>query len=156
MDVGFLGRLIALVERFPRLTELDYAEGGTQVRIARNPHGGASATEMVGRSPADPPPGSPTEGPATNVAATEVTATDAAEHTVSAGTPGTFFRAPGRPPFVAEGDRVREGQTLGLLEAMKVLNPVEADRDGRVLRILVEDGAAVAAGTPLLILSIGL
>jgi len=59
---------------------------------------------------------------------------------------------PGQPPFVKAGDQVAEGQTLLLIEAMKVFNPITATRAGRVTRILVTNGAPVEFGEPLLIL----
>ena len=124
------------------MTELDYAEGGVRVRIIRG---------------AGPPPGPARvvqAGPAADVEPGRAAAGDigpGAGHTLLAGMPGTFYRAPapGQTPFVSVGDRVEDGQTLAILEAMKMLNPVEADRAGRIVRILVEDGAAVDAGTPL-------
>ncbi|MGI8692873.1 MAG: acetyl-CoA carboxylase biotin carboxyl carrier protein [Geodermatophilaceae bacterium] len=68
---------------------------------------------------------------------------------------GTFHRAPepGAPPFVAEGDRVRGGQQVGIVEAMKLMNPVEADRAGRVVSIEVTDGDSVEYDQPLLVLA---
>ncbi len=65
---------------------------------------------------------------------------------------GTFYRAPepGATPFVAEGDQVRRGQQVGIVEAMKLMNPVEADAEGRIVAMHVADGAAVEFGEPLL------
>jgi acetyl-CoA carboxylase biotin carboxyl carrier protein len=65
---------------------------------------------------------------------------------------GTFYRAPepGAPPFVSEGDHVRRGQQVGIVEAMKLMIPVEADSDGRVTAVHVADGAPVEYGDPLL------
>ncbi|MCY1303710.1 Biotin carboxyl carrier protein of acetyl-CoA carboxylase [compost metagenome] len=64
---------------------------------------------------------------------------------------GIFYRAPSpdKPPFVAVGDRVEVGQTLAILEAMKMLNPIEADRTGRIVEVLPEDGTSVDFGAPL-------
>jgi acetyl-CoA carboxylase biotin carboxyl carrier protein len=69
----------------------------------------------------------------------------AGEHHVRAPMVGTFYHAPapGEPPFVAEGDLVEAGQQIGVLEAMKLMNPVEADRRGRVAKILVPDHTSV-------------
>jgi acetyl-CoA carboxylase biotin carboxyl carrier protein len=65
-----------------------------------------------------------------------------------------FYRSPepGAPPFVAEGDLVRPGQQVGIVEAMKLMIPVESDRAGRVLEVLLADGSAVEHGQPLLLL----
>jgi acetyl-CoA carboxylase biotin carboxyl carrier protein len=67
---------------------------------------------------------------------------------------GTVYIAPepGAPPFVRVGDVVKKGQTLLIIEAMKTMNPVTADRDGRVARVLVEDGAPTEYGEVLVIL----
>jgi acetyl-CoA carboxylase biotin carboxyl carrier protein len=67
---------------------------------------------------------------------------------------GTFYRAaaPNSPPFVEEGDTVRKGQPLCIIEAMKMMNEIEADTAGRVVRILCENGSPVEYGQPLIIL----
>ncbi len=147
MDWDLIERLIGLVER-SRVTDLECTVAGTRVRIERHAGAGAASVSVTAgrvepaKSPAETPPARPAPEPP-------------AAHTVAAGLFGTFYRspAPGQPPFVSEGDAVEEGQTLAILEAMKMLNPVEADRAGRISRILVEDGVAVEAGTPLFILA---
>lgn len=70
-----------------------------------------------------------------------------------AGTVGTFYRAPepGAAPFVTEGDQVRTGQQVGIIEAMKLMIPVEAERPGRVVEFLVADRAPVEYGQPLML-----
>ncbi|HEX5494331.1 MAG TPA: acetyl-CoA carboxylase biotin carboxyl carrier protein subunit [Mycobacteriales bacterium] len=77
-------------------------------------------------------------------------------HVITAPHVGTFYRCPepGSDPFVAEGDPVRRGQQIGILEAMKLMNPVQADRDGRVLEVLVADGSPVEFAQPLIALAI--
>jgi len=74
--------------------------------------------------------------------------------TLCAGTVGVFYRAPepGAKPFVAEGDSIRPGQQVAILEAMKLMIPVEADKAGRVVEVLVEDGTPVEHGQPLMLL----
>lgn len=71
--------------------------------------------------------------------------------TINAATVGVFYRAPspGAPPFVAEGDDVSRGQQIAIIEAMKLMLPVEADKSGRIAEILVADGEAVEYGQPL-------
>ncbi|WP_261559455.1 acetyl-CoA carboxylase biotin carboxyl carrier protein [Frankia tisae] len=68
---------------------------------------------------------------------------------------GMFYRAsePGKAPFVAEGDTVRAGQQVAIVEAMKLMIPIEAERPGRVVRILVEDATAIEHGQPLFLLA---
>ncbi|MFG3439649.1 acetyl-CoA carboxylase biotin carboxyl carrier protein [Nonomuraea sp. NPDC047897] len=75
-------------------------------------------------------------------------------HEVGAPVVGTFYRAPepGAPPFVSVGDVVEKGQQVGIVEAMKLMNPVEADRSGRVLAVVVPDGTHVEYGQTLLTL----
>jgi acetyl-CoA carboxylase biotin carboxyl carrier protein len=76
-------------------------------------------------------------------------------HLVRAPSPGTFHRspAPGAEPFAAVGDVVRTGQQVAILEAMKLMLPVEADRPGRVVEVLAADGQSVEFGEPLLALA---
>ncbi|RBQ20086.1 acetyl-CoA carboxylase, biotin carboxyl carrier protein [Spongiactinospora rosea] len=73
-------------------------------------------------------------------------------HYIRAGTVGTFYHAPGpgAPPFVSEGDLVQAGQQVAILEVMKLMTPIQADRAGRVEKILVADGEPVEYGTPLI------
>jgi acetyl-CoA carboxylase biotin carboxyl carrier protein len=79
---------------------------------------------------------------------------DAGRHTVRAPLVGAFYRAPqpGAAPFVAPGDRVEEGDTIGIVEAMKLMNQVAADAAGRVVEILVGDGESVEYDQPLVVL----
>ncbi len=99
-----------------------------------------------------PDPGAGASGPAP--------AAEPAEHpgrrTVRAPLVGTFYRAPqpGAAPFVSPGDQVEEGQTVGIVEAMKLMNPVAADRAGRVVGVLVDDGEPVEYDQPLVVLEV--
>jgi acetyl-CoA carboxylase biotin carboxyl carrier protein len=70
---------------------------------------------------------------------------------------GTFYRAssPDSNPFVEEGDSVRKGQTLCIIEAMKMMNEIDADAGGRVVRILCDNGQPIEYGQPLMILELG-
>lgn len=139
MDAAFVEGLVRLFER-SSLAELEYTEaGGDRVRLARAP-GATPALAPPSVTQATPPaaPGpAPSAGPATL--------------TIAASFHGVFYRGPGpgQTPFVQDGDTVEEGQTLAILEAMKVLNRVEADAPGRIVAVLAADGDAVAAGTPL-------
>lgn len=71
--------------------------------------------------------------------------------TINAATVGVFYRSPspGAPPFVSEGDEIGRGQQIAIIEAMKLMLPVEADKGGRIAEILVSDGEAVEYGQPL-------
>jgi len=79
-------------------------------------------------------------------------APDGALHVVTAPMIGTYYEAsaPGEPAFVQVGDRVEEGQTVGIIEAMKIMNEIAADRAGLVAEILVKNGQTVEYGTPLI------
>lgn len=98
----------------------------------------------------------PQAEPATAGSGAPQTATDAAQprHQVCSHTVGVFYHAPepGAEPFVREGDLVVAGQQVGLVEAMKLMIPVEADRSGRVLQMLVANGDPVEHGQPLVLL----
>ena len=76
-------------------------------------------------------------------------------YTVRASTVGVFYRSPepGTPPFVSEGDVVTAGQQIGIVEAMKLMIPLEADRGGRVVAVLARDGESVEHGQPVLTLA---
>lgn len=78
----------------------------------------------------------------------------AAHHLVIAPMVGTFYHArePGSPPFVEVGDLVEQGQDIGIVEAMKLMNPIQAERPGRVAAVLVENGQPVEYGEPLIAL----
>ncbi|WP_214410595.1 acetyl-CoA carboxylase biotin carboxyl carrier protein [Sphaerisporangium fuscum] len=93
---------------------------------------------------------------ATAPAAVAETVPGAEEHQVCAPLVGTFYRAPapGAKPFVEVGDTVVAGQQVGIVEAMKLMNGVEADRDGVVTAVLVQDGTSVEYGQPLITISL--
>ncbi|MCM3921953.1 acetyl-CoA carboxylase biotin carboxyl carrier protein subunit [Frankia sp. AiPs1] len=98
-----------------------------------------------------PAPAQVSPAPATEPAA----ATDAETFPLGSPSVGMFYRAPepGKAPFVAEGDTVRTGQQVAIVEAMKLMIPIEAERPGRVVRVLVEDATAIEHGQPLFLLA---
>jgi len=138
VDQTFIEGLLDLFER-SALAELEYSEGDSRIRLVKHPSGSLPGA----RPPARPMRTSSPQAPRT-----------ATQHVIRAGLAGLFFRrpAPAQPPFVAVGDVVEEGQKLGILEAMKTLNPIEADRAGRIAEIKPEDGALVEPGAPLFVL----
>jgi acetyl-CoA carboxylase biotin carboxyl carrier protein len=137
---GDLVRTLAALLEETGLTEIEYAMGERRIRVVR---GGPAAPAVTLSMPA---PGA--------AAATPAAATTEAPGTVKAPMVGTAYLAPQpeAPPFVKLGDSVREGQTLLIIEAMKVMNQIPAPRAGKVVRILVADGAPVEYGQPLLVL----
>ncbi|GAQ84037.1 Biotin Carboxyl Carrier Protein [Klebsormidium nitens] len=100
------------------------------------------------------PPAAPAPAAAPAAAPAPTPAPAASGHTLASPMAGTFYRcpAPGEPPFVKEGDRVVKGQPICIVEAMKLMNEIEADKSGTVKQILAEDTKPVAAGTPLFII----
>lgn len=139
---GELVRALAALLEETGLSEIEYAVGDRRVRVARNGGGGA-AVAMVAAPVAVPPP----------VAAALVAAAEPAG-AVKSPMVGTAYLGPqpGAAPFVAVGDTVREGQTLFIIEAMKVMNQIPAPRAGRVAQILVADATPVEFGQILAVL----
>jgi acetyl-CoA carboxylase biotin carboxyl carrier protein len=130
------------------LTEIEYSIGDHRIRVAREPAGGATPTGNG--HVAAPPPGVEPRVPV------EVPATNGVCHpgTVTSPIVGIAYLAPepGAEPFVRIGDSVGEGQTLLIIEAMKVMNQIRAPRAGRVARIFAEDAEPVEYGAPLMLI----
>lgn len=135
MDFELIERLMRMLEQ-SSLNELDVTEKGMRIRLAKQR--GATAGE---------PPA--VESHVADASVEAVPASD--EAVVIAGMAGAFYRAPapGAAPFVVVGSTVREGDQLAIIEAMKMFNPVEADRAGVIREILIEDGGAVEPGIAL-------
>jgi len=127
------------------LAELEVEAAGTRIRIVRE-HAPVALAARTDREPAA-------------VAAHQASASDLAEsaaHLVPVEAPmvGTFYRAPkpDAPPFVAEGDVVKEGQVLCIVEAMKLMNEIEAKIAGRIVKVVAENGQPVEFGQPLFLM----
>jgi acetyl-CoA carboxylase biotin carboxyl carrier protein len=148
MDLRKLKKLIDLVQE-SGIAELEITEGEEKVKIVK---GGRAAPEMVAVLPA--PAAAP--APAAPAAAASPPAAEIPPkvegHVLKSPMVGTFYRAPspGAKPFVEVGDTVKAGQTVCIIEAMKLLNEIEADKDGVVKAILAENGQPVEYGEPLL------
>lgn len=150
MDIRKIKKLIELVEA-SGVTELEIHEGEETVRISRYIPVAPQATFM-------PPPSTlvsnmPIES---TIASSDNQSTDNAfkGHVVKSPMVGTYYRAasPTSKPFAEEGQYVNEGDTLCIIEAMKILNQITSDRSGVIKRILVENGAPVEYGEPLFVL----
>lgn len=129
------------------LGEIEYAEGDKRIRVVRPV--AASSTAIV----APHPPGiAPTPTTAVNGAASSAEAVPPGA--ITSPMVGTVYVAPtpGAPSFVKVGDRVAEGQTVLIIEAMKVMNPIKSPRAGAVRQVLVSNGAPVEYGEPLMII----
>jgi acetyl-CoA carboxylase biotin carboxyl carrier protein len=153
MDLRKLKKLIDLVQE-SGIAELEVTEGEEKVRIVR----GGVTTEVVAApvavvpAPAAPPAApapaaSPAAGPAAEPALP-------AGHIIKSPMVGTFYRAssPGAKAFVEIGDTVKAGQTVCIIEAMKLLNEIECDKDGVVKAIVAENGDPVEYGQPLFVI----
>jgi acetyl-CoA carboxylase biotin carboxyl carrier protein len=139
------------------LTEIEYAIGDHRIRVAREPPGHVAAPVANGHAPSPPPAAAPSAPVVDHAAArTATAAASAADHPGAVTSPivGIAYLAPepGAPPFVRAGDSVSEGDTLLIIEAMKVMNQIRAPRTGRVTRILAEDGEPVEYGAALMLI----
>jgi len=146
MDLRKLKTLIDLVSE-SNVSELEITEAEGKVRIVKS---GGTVVQQYVAAPA------PVAAPVASAVA-ELPAPAAAEpsgHVVKSPMVGTFYRAssPGAKAFVEVGSVVKEGETVCIIEAMKILNEIEADKSGTVTRILGENGQAVEYGQPLFVI----
>lgn len=155
MDLRKLKKLIDLVEE-SGIAELEITEGEEKVRITRVQPGAPAATPVTYYAAAPSPAAAPAAPPPALASGADATAEPALPegHVVKSPMVGTFYRAPspGAKPFVEVGSQVNPGDTLCIIEAMKLLNEIEADRGGIVKAILVENGQPVEYGEPLFII----
>ena len=151
MDLRKLKTLIDLVSE-SGIAELEITEGEGKVRIVKF----SQAQQPVAYAAPVASPGHAPAASATGVAgsAAPEAAPVAPGHTVKAPMVGTFYRAanPGSAAFVEVGQTVKEGEPLCIIEAMKLLNEIEADKSGVVTEILVENGEPVEYGQPLFVI----
>ena len=155
MDLRKLKTLIDLVSE-SGISELEVTEGEGKVRIVKNAppvyvQPSASYAPQLAATAAAPGAAPMAEAPAGAPAAA---APVASGHVVKSPMVGTFYRAPspGAAEFVKIGDSVSEGQTLCIIEAMKLMNEIESDKAGVVKEVLVENGQAVEYGQPLFVI----
>lgn len=150
MDLRKLKTLIDLVSE-SGVAELEITEGEDHVRIVNRPT--VSAAPVVQAPAAVTVAAVPQAAPAPAPAPAQ-DAAQAALPTITSPMVGTFYRAPspGAAPFIEVGDTVKKGQVIGIIEAMKLLNEVEADKDGVVQAFAAENGQPVEYGQPLVIL----
>lgn len=156
MDLRKIKKLIDLLEE-SNLAEIEIKEGEESVRLARTPKGVAvAAAPMIQAAPVAAAPVMPMHGP--TEAASGGTPKPAADlppgHVVRAPMVGTFYASPSpdKPVFVSVGQAVKAGDTLGIIEAMKMFNPIEADVAGTVLKVMVENGQPIEFDQPLFVI----
>lgn len=152
MDLRKLKTLIDLVSE-SNVSELEITEAEGKVRIVKSAPTSAAAPVTYSMAPA---PVAPAVLPVVEAAPAAAVAAPAEPvgHTVKSPMVGTFYRAssPGAKPFVEIGDTIKEGETICIVEAMKILNEIEADKSGTVTKILVDNGQAVEYGQPLYVI----
>ena len=147
MDLRKLKTLIDLVSE-SNVSELEITEAEGKVRIVKS---GGTVVQQYAPAPMAPAPAQPAG--VAPVAELPVPV-EPAGHVVKSPMVGTFYRAssPGAKAFVDVGSQVKEGETICIIEAMKILNEIEADKSGTVTRILGENGQAVEYGQPLFVI----
>jgi len=147
MDLRKLKTLIDLVQQ-SGIAELEITEGEEKVRISRG-IAGAQVVPQAGVAYVTAPV--PQTAPEAAAPAEQSAPPEAEAHVVKSPMVGTFYRssAPDAKPFVEIGQAVKAGETVCIIEAMKLLNEIECDRDGVIKEILVENGQPVEFGQPL-------
>ena len=150
MDIRKVKKLIELLEE-SGISELEISEGEESVRISRHPRAGMQiaapqAAPIVYAAPAAAPAAAATS------AAERAPRND--EHTVTSPMVGTYYSSasPGAKPFVEIGSEIKVGQILCIIEAMKMMNQIESDKEGRVTAMLAKNGEPVEFGQPLFII----
>ena len=152
MDIRKIKKLIELLEE-SNVEELEIKEGEESVRISR----GSKSVATVQTIAAQPAPvAAPVPAPAAPVSTPAPAEAPAAisGHTVNSPMVGTFYRSPspGAAPFIEVGQSVKEGDAICIVEAMKMMNQIEADKSGTIEKILVDDGEPVDYDQPLVVI----
>jgi acetyl-CoA carboxylase biotin carboxyl carrier protein len=145
MDIRKVKKLLELLEASD-VAEIEIHEGEESVRISRT---GSAPAFFPG-----PPVAAPAAAPAAAAPAAEAPPEELPGHVVRSPMVGTFYRAPtpGAKPFIEVGAKVRPGDTLCIIEAMKILNQIEADKAGTVTQVLVDNGEPVEYNEPLFVI----
>lgn len=154
MDLRKLKTLIDLVSE-SNVSELEITEAEGKVRIVKGMPSQAQAV-VYGPAPVQATQAAPSPAPAAEPSKEAEAASEAADAGFVVKSPmvGTFYRSasPGAKPFVEVGSQVKEGDTVCIVEAMKILNEIEADKSGTIKKILGENGQAVEYGQPLFVI----
>ena len=150
MDIRKIKKLIELLDE-SGVAEIEIKEGEESVRISRQQNVIAAAPQQM---MAAPMAAAPVAAPVAAPAAEEAAEPEMTGHQLTSPMVGTFYRSasPGAAVFTDIGQSVTEGDTLCIIEAMKILNQIEADKSGKVKAILVENGQPVEFGQPLFII----
>ena len=157
MDLRKIKKLIDLLEE-SNLSEIEIKEGEESVRLARHPKGAVMSAPMPVHHVAHEAPRAPVQGMASPVEAStggRATSNLPDGHVVRSPMVGTYYASPNpdAPPFIKIGQAVKVGDTLGIIEAMKMFNPIEAEISGTVTAILASSGSPVEFDEPLFVIS---
>ncbi|HKJ83807.1 MAG TPA: acetyl-CoA carboxylase biotin carboxyl carrier protein [Mariprofundaceae bacterium] len=144
MDIPQIRKLMRLIENSD-VTEIEVTEGEQTVRISRQSAAPVMAAPAAAPQQVQQAPAPETAAPASN---------DEKENTVKSPMVGTFYRAssPEAEPYVSQGSKVKKGETLCIIEAMKLMNEIEAEYDGVVQDVLVENASPVEYGQPMFVI----
>ncbi len=151
MDLALLKRLVRIVER-SSVDEIEVEEEGLRIRVAKNSHNNSAPADAFPAAAALAPPArNGQSGPETSGTAAKAEET---HHQIRSPIVGTFYRAPApdADPYVEVGGIVQPKTVLCIIEAMKLMNEIESDVSGRIVKILVENGQAVEYNQPLFLL----
>jgi acetyl-CoA carboxylase biotin carboxyl carrier protein len=151
MDIRKVKKLIELLEE-SGISELEISEGEESVRISRHPRMGMQVAPQAAQVYQAPLPATSAPAPAAASAAERPPRND--EHTVTSPMVGTYYASasPGAKPFVEIGSEIKVGQILCIIEAMKMMNQIESDKEGRITAMLAKNGEPVEFGQPLFII----
>ena len=155
MDIRKVKKLIELLDE-SGIAEIEITEGEESVRISRYAQGAPVTVSAPAPAPAPmaAAPAAPAAAPAADAAPAAPAAAEEDGYEVTAPMVGSFYSSssPGAAPYVQVGDKVNEGDTLCIIEAMKIMNQIEAETSGIVNAVLVENGQPVEFGQPLFVI----
>ncbi len=156
MDIRKVKKLIELLEE-SKISEIEIHEGEESVRISRGSAAPAAPQTYIGHAPSPQPTMVASEKIKSHLNTDESKPTDDYSdegYVVNAPMVGIFYSSPSpeEPAYVEKGQEVKVGDTLCIIEAMKIMNHIEADTSGKLIRVLVENGEAVEYGQPLFII----
>ncbi len=145
-------RKLADILKETELTEIEVEQGGLKIRVARQLTAAPSVAYAQSYAPA-PAASAPAAAPATDAAPAPAAAPAVAKDAIKSPMVGTVYlqAQPGTPAFIKVGDKVKQGQTLLIIEAMKTMNPIPSPREGVVAQILVSDSQPVEFGEALVV-----
>ncbi|RUR27363.1 acetyl-CoA carboxylase biotin carboxyl carrier protein [Vreelandella andesensis] len=154
MDIRKVKKLIELLEE-SNISEIEIQEGEESVRISRHPNGASWQPQPMPQYGQQAPFQQAPAASIAPVADAEQQGTSYRGEAINSPMVGTFYRspAPGSKSFVEVGDTVKQGDTVCIVEAMKMMNQIEADRDGVIEAILVEDGEPVEFDQPMIVIA---